>query len=100
MAETLISRAGRRFFKLEDIGADICPIISSFFCIYCSKNEECCLDLASLECFRHKREETALPLCERGLVGFKELLLVYKLRGVFVAEGTVLARSAMVSLLA
>ncbi len=38
-------------FRLEDIGVDSCPSQSSFFCIYCSKNEEYCLDITVLSAF-------------------------------------------------
>jgi hypothetical protein len=36
-------------------GRLLSALLSSFFCIYCPKNEEYCLDIASLECLRHTR---------------------------------------------
>jgi len=41
-------------FEVEDICGIFCILVSLL--IYCSKNEEYCLDIASLECLRHSRK--------------------------------------------
>jgi hypothetical protein len=51
-AGTLMSR-GALVFQAEDIQRLL--YLPSCFCIYCLKNEEYCLDIASLECLRHSK---------------------------------------------
>jgi hypothetical protein len=51
MAETLTSRGMALVFEVEDICGISCILVSLL--IYCSKNEEHCLYIASLECLRH-----------------------------------------------
>jgi hypothetical protein len=51
-AETLTSRRVALVFEVGDISNVFCILVSLL--IYCPKNEEYCLDIASLECLRHK----------------------------------------------
>jgi len=54
-AETLTSRGVGLVFRVVGYrGRLLLALLSPFFCIYCPKNEEYCLDIASLECLRHK----------------------------------------------
>jgi hypothetical protein len=45
------------------MGPQIQGPIARSICIYCPKNEEYCLDIASFECFRHRFPVTM------GLIG-------------------------------
>ena len=54
IAETLTSRGVALVFRVVGYrGRLLSALLSSLFCIYCPKNEEYCLDIASLECLRH-----------------------------------------------
>jgi hypothetical protein len=53
-AETLMSRGWTLVFQVVGYKRRLLSaLLSSFFCIYCLKNEEYCLDIASLKCLRY-----------------------------------------------
>jgi hypothetical protein len=55
-AETLTSRGVALVFWVVGYKGRLLPaLLSPSFCIYCPKNEEYCLDIASLEYLRHKK---------------------------------------------
>ena len=65
-AGTLMSHGWALVFQAKDIGGDSCLPLSSFFCIYCSKNREYGLDITSLECLRHITIDPQLRLSILG----------------------------------
>ena len=65
-AGTLMLRGWALVFQAKDIGGDSCLPLSSFFCIYCSKNREYGLDITSLECLRHITIDPQLRLSIPG----------------------------------